>query len=346
MTSPANPPAQAADLLPSAVLLVSADGVISYMNTAAETLFEQSARRLTGEHLVHAGPWGVAAAGMAQRAMREEREVLAHDVRIDFDTDTRRAAIDAAPFGGGACIAIRPWPEAGAVARGDRAANAAAGFGRMLSHELKNPMAGARGAAQLIAAISDGETAELAALIMAELDRALRIAERWSKVGDIAPQSFSPFSLNAVASEAVRSMAAGAGKGLALAEYYDPSLPDAFGDRDLVLQAVLNLLINAAEALSGQEEAAIELTTRYRTARPGGVAPDARLQIEITDNGPGVPEALGESIFSPFVTGKPAGEGLGLALVSRIAELHGGGLEYESRPGRTVFRIYLREEGA
>jgi two-component system nitrogen regulation sensor histidine kinase GlnL len=340
------PSAQAADYLPSAVLLTCARGIITYVNAAAEALFERSERRLVGEALPVLGPWGEAAMSVAVRAINEDRAVFAHDVRIDLEADTRRAAIDAAPQGDGACIAIRLWPEAGAVARGDRAANAAAGFGRMLSHELKNPMAGARGAAQLIASSADAETAELASLIMTELDRALRIAERWSKVGDIAPHPFAPISLNEVASEALRSMSAASGKGLALVENYDPSLPEAFGDRDLVLQAVLNLFVNAGEALAGQKGGIIEVTTRYRMARPGGVAPEARLQIDIADNGPGVPEELGESIFSPFVTGKPAGEGLGLALVSRIAELHGGGLEYESRPGRTVFRIYLREEGA
>lgn len=337
---------QAADLLPSAVLLVDANSAVTYVNSAAEALFERSARRLVGEPLDALGPWGVSARQVADRAIGEDRAVFAHDVRVEFPSDTRRAAIDAAPQGDGACIAIRLWPEAGAVARGDRAANAAAGFGRMLSHELKNPMAGARGAAQLIATSTDPETAELASLIMTELDRALRIADRWSKVGDIAPHPFAPFSLNEVASEALRSISAATGKKLILIEDYDPSLPEVFGDRDLVLQGVLNLLVNAAEALAGQKDGSIEVTTRYRMARPGGVAPEARLQIDITDNGPGVPEALGESIFSPFVTGKPAGEGLGLALVSRIAELHGGGLEYESRPGRTAFRIYLREEGA
>lgn len=337
---------QPVDLLPSAVLLTGPGAVITYVNAAAETLFERSARRLAGETLDALGAWGAAAKRVADRAIGEDRAVFAHDVRIDLMTDTRRAAIDAAPFGGGACITIRLWPEAGAVARGDRAANAAAGFGRLLSHELKNPMAGARGAAQLIAASSDSETAELAQLIMAELDRALRIAERWSKVGDIAPQPFAPFSLNEMVSEALRPVAVASGRKLFISEDYDPSLPDARGDRDLALQAVLNLLVNAAEALAGQDDGAIEITTRYRTARPGGVAPEARLQIDIADNGPGVPEELGESIFAPFVTGKPAGEGLGLALVSRIAELHGGGLEFESRPGRTVFRLYLKEEGA
>ncbi|MFN3835698.1 MAG: two-component system sensor histidine kinase NtrB [Glycocaulis sp.] len=346
MSEPSLSPARAAELLPSALILIDGAGRIVFVNGAGEDLLERSRRRLEGERLSEAGPWGVAAMAFAGRAIAEDRPVFAHDVRVELPGEVRRAAIDAAPDGKGACIAIRPWPEAGAVPRGDQAANAAAGFGRMLSHELKNPMAGARGAAQLIATDAEGETAELARIIIAELDRALRIAGRWSQVGDIAPQPFAPFSLNEAAREAVSSVRAGAGKTLNLVEHYDPSLPDACGDRDLVSQALLNLLINASEAIGRNGAGQVEIATRYRTARPGGVAPDARMQVDITDNGPGVPEALGESIFSPFVTGKPAGEGLGLAMVSRIAELHGGGVEYESRPGRTVFRLYLREEGA
>ncbi len=346
MSEPSAFPSRAAELLPSALILIDAEGRIVFVNGAAEDLLERSRKRLEGEMLAEAGPWGQAAMGFARRAVDEDRPVFAHDVRVELPTEVRRAAIDAAPDGKGACIAIRPWPEAGAVARGDQAANAAAGFGRMLSHELKNPMAGARGAAQLIATEAEGETGELARIIIAELDRALRIAGRWSQVGDIALQPFAPFSLNEAAREAVSSVRAGAGKMLEIAEHYDPSLPDACGDRDLVSQALLNLLINAAEAVGKTGAGQVEIATRYRTARPGGVAPDARMQVDITDTGQGVPETLGESIFSPFVTGKPAGEGLGLAMVSRIAELHGGGVEYESRPGRTVFRLYLREEGA
>lgn len=346
MSEAAPSSARAAELLPSALILVDAAGRIRFVNAAAESLLERSRRRLEGELLADAGPWGEAAMRLAARAVAEDRAVFAHDVRVSLPEEARRAAIDAAPDGEGACIAIRPWPEAGVVARSDSAASAAAGFGRMLSHELKNPMAGARGAAQLIASEAEGETGELARIIISELDRALRIAGRWSQVGDIAPQPFAAFTLNEVVREAVRAVRAGAGQSLMVTEHYDPSLPDAIGDRDLVSQALLNLLINAAEAVGKTASGEIEISTRYRMSRPGGVAPEARMQVDITDNGPGVPEALGESIFSPFVTGKPAGEGLGLAMVSRIAELHGGGVEYESRPGRTVFRLYLREEGA
>jgi two-component system nitrogen regulation sensor histidine kinase GlnL len=275
--------------------------------------------------------------------MEEARDVFAHDLPITLPEGLVRLSIDAAPEGEGACLCLRPWPESGASPRGDTAASAAAGFGRMLSHELKNPLAGARGAAQLIAQSEDPETAELAALIVSEIDRSRRIAERWSGIGDLTPGPFAAINLHALVREAVRSASAGAARGaVAFEEHFDPSIPDAEGDRDLVLQAVLNLLINAAEAVEA-EGGRVSVSTRYRSARPGGPAPDARLEILVLDDGPGVPDHLHEAVFNPFVTGKPAGEGLGLALVSRIAELHGGGVEFTSRPGRTVFHLYLKE---
>jgi two-component system nitrogen regulation sensor histidine kinase GlnL len=211
-----------------------------------------------------------------------------------------------------------------------------------LSHELKNPLAGARGAAQLIAQSPDEEIAELAAVIVSEIDRARRISERWSRIGDVAPGPFTAVNLHALVREAVRSASAGAEAAVEFEERFDPSIPDAAGDRDLIFQAVLNLLINAAEAVE-VEGGRVSVSTRYRSARPGGPSPEARLEIQVRDDGPGVPDQLQDAVFNPFVTGKPAGEGLGLALVSRIAEIHGGGVEFTSRPGRTVFHLYLKE---
>ncbi|MGJ3232370.1 MAG: two-component system sensor histidine kinase NtrB [Oceanicaulis sp.] len=323
------------------LVLVDAEARVLFVNASAETLIGRSRKQLLAAPLPEAGPVGAAAAGLARRAMAEARDVFAHDLPIAMADGGVRLSIDAAPEGEGACICLRPFPESGASARGDAAASAAAGFGRMLSHELKNPLAGARGAAQLIAQSEDGEIAELAGVIISEIDRARRIAERWSGIGDLTPGPFEAVNLHALVREAVRSASAGAGEAVAFEEHFDPSLPDAHGDRDLLLQAVLNLLINAAEAVAGGGR--VGVTTRYRSARAGGPAPDARLEIEVFDDGPGVPEALREAVFSPFVTGKPAGEGLGLAFVSRIADLHGGGVEFTSRPGRTVFHLYVKE---
>lgn len=335
--------ARAAEAASVALLLVDASGTILFANGAAEPLLARSRRRLVGETLETIGAWGAIAAEMAERARTSRREVLAHDIVVESEGREQRAAIDAVPDGDDICIAIRPAPPGIVNPRGEGAANAAVGFGRMLSHELKNPLAGARGAAQLIAQSGEGESAELARLIVTELDRARRIAEHWSRIGDIVAQPPEAVNLHALAREAIASARAAAARGVAFTESFDPSLPEAWGDRDLLLQAVLNLLTNAAEALARQEDGEVRLVTRYRRLAPGAAAPEARLEIEVADNGPGIPEALGESVFNPFVTGKPAGEGLGLAFVSRVADLHGGGVEFDSRPGRTAFRLFLCE---
>ncbi|XBQ15771.1 MAG: ATP-binding protein [Oceanicaulis sp.] len=333
--------ARAAETASVGLILLDETGAVSFLNASAEILLGRSRRKLVGQKLDAAGPIAAAAAGLARRAVDEARDVFAHDLPFAAEGGQIRLSIDAAPEGTGACIAIRRWPETGASPRSDAAANAAAGFGRMLSHELKNPIAGARGAAQLIAQSGDAETAELAGVIVSELDRARRIADRWSRIGDIAPAPFEAVNLHALVRDAVKAAAAHSGEAVAWEEHFDPSIPDAFADRDLVFQALLNLLINATEALDAGGR--VSVTTRYRASRPGGPAPDARLEIEVRDDGPGVPDGLKEAIFNPFVTGKPAGEGLGLALVSRIADLHRGGVEFDSRPGETVFRLYLQE---
>lgn len=336
--------ARAAEAARVGLLVLDRSLRIEYVNPAAETLLGRSSRRLAGASLDACGPIGGAAASLARRAIADDREVFAHDLLIEGEGERPglRLAIDAAPEADGVCLSLRASPESAVAVRGAAAATAAAGFGRMLSHELKNPIAGARGAAQLLAQNSDAEATELAELIMRELDRARRIADRWSQVGDLAPGPLEPVNLHALVRESVASARAASSRSITWEEHFDPSLPDALADADLARQSVLNLLINAAEALDGKD-GHVRVTTRYRQARPGGPAPDARLEISVEDDGPGVPVELHDAIFNPFVTNKPAGEGLGLALVSRIADLHGGGVEFESRPGRTVFHMYLKE---
>jgi two-component system nitrogen regulation sensor histidine kinase GlnL len=335
---------RAAEAARIGLILVTQDLRIEYLNAAAETLLGRSRRRLIGTKIGACGPIGAAAAPLVMRALDEDREVFAHDVLVDGlgEAESLRLAIDVAPESAGVCVSFRASPEGASAARGATAATAAAGFGRMLSHELKNPLAGARGAAQLMIQSEDPEAGELAALIIRELDRARRIADRWSQVGEIVLSPLEPVNLHSLVREAVESARAAGPDGVIWEEHFDPSLPDALADADLARQSVLNLLINAAEAVGGQG-GTVAVTTRYRRSRPGGPAPDARLEVTVEDDGPGVAADLQDAIFNPFVTNKPAGEGLGLALVSRIADLHGGGVEFESRPGRTVFHLYLKE---
>ena len=228
---------------------------------------------------------------------------------------------------------------------GPRASQAAAlGFGRMLAHELKNPLASVRGAAQLIERETDLDAAgELARIIIQDVDRITRLADHWSGVGDIQLGPVSPVNPNRLALTAIESLvrANPAAAGM-IEERFDPSLPDAWGDADLLHQTVVNLLQNALDAVAGRGEPKITITTRFDTgprSRNGDVA--APLLLSVTDNGGGIPASLGTGIFTPFVTTKPAGEGLGLAFCARITALHDGQLDYDSAPGRTVFNLRL-----
>ena len=159
---------RAAEAAPVALLLLDDAGEIIFANLRAETLFGQSRKRLLGKRLDEAGPVGQAASELARRALEESRSVYAHDLPVGVEDRALRISVDASPDESGVCVCLRPWPESGGGARSEIAANAAAGFGMLLSHELKNPMAGARGAAQLIAQGEDEESRELAGLIITE----------------------------------------------------------------------------------------------------------------------------------------------------------------------------------
>lgn len=220
----------------------------------------------------------------------------------------------------------------------------ALGFGRMLAHELKNPLASVRGAAQLIRRETELDGArDLARLIIQDVDRITRLADHWSRVGDIQLGDRSEINLNLLAVSAMESLnrADPATVGV-LREKFDPSLPSIEGDPDLLMQAVLNLLQNAYDAVRSDPAAGIIVETRFDTGpKSRSSGHPTPLVLSVRDNGPGIPETLGPGIFTPFVTTKPAGEGLGLAFAARIAALHDGQIDFESRPGETVFNIRL-----
>lgn len=327
---------------PLALIWISATGEIAYFNPAAERLFHLSQRRVIGRQLAELSPFGGFLWDHIAPAFQAGRALVIHDAYFDApDGPAQRFALDLTPDEAGGCLAIRPWPQMGEHPKSEGAAEAAIGFGRLLSHELKNPLAGARGAAQLILHSDPEECRDLVPLIMREIDRAQRIAERWSKIGDIAPEPFEALNLHEIAREAAQSARHSLNPRISVRELYDPSLPPILGDRDLLIQAVLNLIINAGEALKEVEAPRIDIRTRFRDVVPGAFCPKARLSLDVLDNGPGVDPRLGTDVFSPFVSSKPAGEGLGLAFVSRIAALHGGGVEYQRQRVRTQFCLYL-----
>ena len=224
------------------------------------------------------------------------------------------------------------------------AARSVIGLSAMLAHEIKNPLAGISGAAQLLSMqLGDGET-ELCELIREEADRVAKLLEKVEQFGDNRPMALEPVNIHDVLDKAKLSAKSGFGSHVRIVEEFDPSLPPTAGDPDQLMQVFLNLLKNAAEAapkVGGMVSIRTSFRPGIRMAAPSGRRESLPLQILISDNGPGVPDSLKRDIFEPFVTSKSTGSGLGLALVSKIVADHGGVVECESDPGWTTFRLLL-----
>jgi two-component system nitrogen regulation sensor histidine kinase GlnL len=226
---------------------------------------------------------------------------------------------------------------------------ALAGLSGMLAHEIKNPLAGIRGAAQLLKSGVPAADAPLAQLIMDEVDRIHRLVDSMAAFADPVRNvaQHEPVNIHAVL-DRVRALAVnGVAGAVSLHESFDPSLPSTPGDEDQLIQVFLNLVKNAAEATEarGDGRGEIMLTTRFvqgfRMRDAAGRWRATPLEVRVQDNGPGVPESLRAHLFEPFVTSKPQGAGLGLPLVARLVSAHGGLIEFDSEPGRTVFRVRL-----
>jgi len=223
------------------------------------------------------------------------------------------------------------------------AAKSAIGMAEMLAHEIKNPLAGITGAAQLISMNASGEDRELTDLIVAETRRILKLLEQVEDFGNVRPPDRRAVNIHDVLDRARKSAAVGFAAHMEIVDDYDPSLPPTWADPDQLQQVFLNLLKNAAEA--GKTGGTIKLRTFYelslkvrRRDGSGGAVP---LQIEVIDDGPGIPPEIAADVFEPFISGRENGTGLGLALISKIIADHDGWITVDSVPGRTVFRISL-----
>ena len=226
------------------------------------------------------------------------------------------------------------------------AARSVAGMAAILAHEVKNPLSGIRGAAQLLEDSVNGPERDLTKLICDETDRIRSLVERVDIFSDDRPLDRERVNIHQVLDHVRQLVETGSGAGIHFVEHYDPSLPKVFGNRDQLIQVFLNLIKNAVEAVPDQR-GEIVVSTRYqhgfKFASVGSrTRQDLPIVVSIQDNGPGIPTELHDHLFDPFVTTKRNGTGLGLSLVAKIVEDHGGLVEFETRRRRTEFRVHLR----
>lgn len=337
--------------MPVPTIVIGPSDEIVDINSAAEGFFNSSVKAMSGLPLWDQLAVDAPLEESLSRARKNGTPLFVNDVDVgNGQRAPLQCALQIAPLVGAPdhmVLMISPRELAGRMTQNHSvksAAKSAIGMAEMLAHEIKNPLAGITGAAQLLSMNLDPQDLELTDLIVGECRRIVKLLEQVEQFGNLSAADMQAVNIHDVLDRARRSALLGVGAQMNIIEDYDPSLPFAYGDPDQLLQVILNLIKNASEA-AGPDGGTIRLHSffehSFRLRRADGTGQSLPLQIEIIDDGPGLPEEIAADIFDPFVSGKENGTGLGLALVSKIISDHGGWISVTSVPGRTVFRLSL-----
>ncbi|MDE2229808.1 MAG: PAS domain-containing protein [Alphaproteobacteria bacterium] len=345
-------PTQILAALPESLLVIDINDRICFVNSAAEQLFESGAPTFMGTALRDLLPNDGPLFSLIASVRESGHSVSEYGVTLETPRlPMRFVDIQAAPLSETRDRVLLTFQERSIANKIDRqlthrnAARSVTAMASMLAHEVKNPLSGIRGAAQLLEPNVTSADRELTRLICDETDRICALVDRMDVFSDSGPLERSAINIHEVMERVRKAAQSGFARHVQITEVYDPSLPFVHGNRDLLIQVFMNLVKNAAEAVP-EQGGEIELRTAYQQGvRLAFAGSESRvhlpLVVSVTDNGAGIPDDLRPHLFDPFVSTKRNGNGLGLALVAKVIGDHGGVIEFESEPRRTVFRVYL-----